>query len=116
MVEKEDHQNHTDIIIKDKAVLYAAYMPFLKEGGLFIPTKKNFEMGQELNLVITLPGETDKYTVIGKVAWITPIDAQGNRKGGIGVSFTGIEGEKLRNKIESLLAENLQSTRDTFTM
>ena len=25
------------LTIKDKAVLYAAYMPFVKHGGLFIP-------------------------------------------------------------------------------
>ena len=30
------------LAIKEKAALYAAYMPFLKGGGLFIPTSKPF--------------------------------------------------------------------------
>lgn len=29
------------LTIKDKSVLYAAYMPFIRNGGLFIPTNKN---------------------------------------------------------------------------
>ena len=28
------------LTIKDKAVLYSAYMPFLDNGGLFVPTNK----------------------------------------------------------------------------
>ncbi|MEE8342905.1 MAG: pilus assembly protein PilZ, partial [Gammaproteobacteria bacterium] len=31
--------------IKDKAALYAAYMPFVQNGGLFIPTEKDYELG-----------------------------------------------------------------------
>ena len=30
------------LTIKDKSVLYAAYMPFIKDGGLFIPTNKHY--------------------------------------------------------------------------
>ena len=36
------------LAIKDKAVLYAAYMPFVRNGGLFIPTKKEYELGDEV--------------------------------------------------------------------
>jgi type IV pilus assembly protein PilZ len=34
------------LTIKDKSVLYAAYMPFIKNGGLFIPTNKKLQVGR----------------------------------------------------------------------
>ena len=32
------------LTIKDKAVLYLAYMPFLSNGGLFVPTNKAYDI------------------------------------------------------------------------
>ena len=31
--------------IREKAALYAAYMPFLKGGGIFIPTSRQYQIG-----------------------------------------------------------------------
>ena len=104
------------ITIKDKAVLYAAYMHFLQMGGLFIPTKKSFELSQEISLMITLLDDKEKYPVTGKVIWVTPPGSQGNKAPGIGIQFDGKEGEVLRNKIEALLATSLKSERPTHTM
>lgn len=104
------------INIKDRHVLYAAYMSFLRAGGLFIPTKKNFNMGDELALTIKLVDEPDKYHVSGKIVWITPPGAQGNKAGGIGMEFEGEEGEAIRTKIEALLGPMLQSSDATHTM
>ena len=36
------------LTIKDKAVLYSAYMPFLENGGLFVPTNKAYALGDEV--------------------------------------------------------------------
>ena len=35
------------LTIKDKAVLYSAYMPFLQYGGLFVPTNKPYAIGDK---------------------------------------------------------------------
>jgi type IV pilus assembly protein PilZ len=105
------------ITIRDRPVLYAAYMPFLKCGGLFIPTKKYFAMGDEMTLVITLLEEPTKYTVNCKVVWITPPDSQSNKAGGIGVQFADdMAGEALRKRIEEILGILLQSNDATHTM
>jgi type IV pilus assembly protein PilZ len=84
------------LTIKDKAVLYAAYMPFIKNGGLFIPTAKNYQLGDEVFLLLNLMDEPDKIPVAGKVVWVTPKGAQGNRAAGIGVKFNE-EDETARN-------------------
>jgi type IV pilus assembly protein PilZ len=105
------------ITIKDRAVLYAAYMSFLKHGGLFIPTKKSFAMGEDMSLLITLIDPESKYNVKGKVVWITPADSQNNRAGGIGIEFADeTDSEVLRKRIEVLLGPLLQSQDATHTM
>lgn len=103
------------LTIKDKAVLYAAYMPFLVNGGLFIPTNKSYRVGDEVFMLLNLMEESDKIPVAGKVVWVTPRGAQGNRAAGVGVQFNGKD-DTANNKIENYLAGSLDSDRPTHTM
>lgn len=103
------------LTIKDKAVLYAAYMPFVKNGGLFIPTNKAYQLGDELFVLLSLMDEPEKLPIAGKVIWITPRGAHGNRAAGIGVQFNEND-VAVRNKIESFLVDSLKSPRTTHTM
>lgn len=103
------------LTIKDKTVLYAAYMPFVKNGGLFIPTNKQYKLGEEVFLLLNLMEETEKIPVAGKIVWVTPKGAQGSRPAGIGVQFDG-QDETAKKKIENYLAGALQSDRPTHTM
>ena len=48
------------LTIKDKAVLYSAYMPFLQNGGLFVPTNKAYALGDEVFMLLTLMDEAEK--------------------------------------------------------
>lgn len=109
-------QGILSLTIKDKSALYAAYMPFVKNGGLFIPTNKNYSLGDEVFMLLTLMEETEKLPVAGKIVWITPKGAQGNRAAGIGVQFSDQDGGAARNKIEGYLAGALQADRPTHTM
>ena len=104
------------LTIKDKSALYAAYMPFLDSGGLFVPTNKSYKMGEEVFMLLTLLEEQEKVPVAGKVVWITPPGAQGNRAAGIGVQFSEQDDGAARNKIEGFLAGALESDRPTHTM
>lgn len=103
------------LTIKDKAVLYAAYMPFIRNGGLFIPTQKTYHLGDEVFLLLNLMDEPEKIPVAGKVIWVTPKGAQGSRAAGVGVQFNG-DDESARTKIEAYLAGALGSDRPTHTM
>lgn len=103
------------LTIKDKAVLYATYMSFLKEGGLFIPTNRPIPLGEEIAMQLTLMEETEKFPVVGVVVWSTPKGAQGNRAPGVGVQFKGDEGKVVKNKIETYLAGALKSDKPTHT-
>lgn len=104
------------LAIKEKAALYAAYMPFVKGGGLFIPTNKSFKIGDEVFMLLSLIDDPVKLKVVGQVIWITPV-TQGNRPQGIGVQFSEKDGGiEARNKIEALLGGVLKSARPTHTM
>ncbi len=103
------------LTIKDKAVLYAAYMPFVKNGGMFIPTNKTYKLGDEVFMLLSLMDEPEKIPVAGKVVWVTPKGAQGNRAAGIGVQFSDQDNPAI-NKIENYLAGMLNSDKPTHTM
>ncbi|UCC56719.1 MAG: PilZ domain-containing protein [Gammaproteobacteria bacterium] len=109
-------QGILSLTIKDKSALYAAYMPFINGGGLFIPTKKNYQLGDEVFMLLTLMDEPEKIPVAGKIIWITPVGAQGNRAAGIGVQFSDQDEGTARNKIETYLAGALEADRPTHTM
>jgi len=103
--------------IKEKSDLFAAYMPFIKGGGLFIPTNKSYKMGEEVFMLLTLMEDPAKLPVSGKVVWVTPAGAHGSRTQGVGVQFAPNEsGKAAQNKIEGLLGGSLKSARPTHTM
>ena len=104
------------LTIRDKSALYASYMPFVKNGGLFIPTTKTYKLGDEVFMLLTLMEDKEKLPIAGKIVWITPKGAQGNRTAGIGVQFSDLDKGQTRNKIENVLAAALKSERQTHTM
>ncbi len=109
-------QGFLSLQLKDKAHLYAAYMPYLKSGGIFVPTNKRFSLGDEVFVMLTLPESSERLPVPGKVVWITPLGAQGGRAAGVGVQFAeGGDAEALRGKIDALLA-GFNADKPTQTM
>ena len=104
------------LTIRDKSALYAAYMPFVKNGGLFIPTNKTYRLGDEVFMLLTLVEDKEKLPIAGRIVWVTPKGAQGNRNAGIGVQFSELDKGQTRNKIENVLAAALKSERATHTM
>lgn len=105
------------LAIKEKAALYAAYIPLFSEGGMFIPTARDYKLGDDVYVLLTLPEDTQRYPVAGKVAWITPAKASGNRTQGVGVRFPSDEKSRLlKIKIEEILGAHLASDRPTQTI
>jgi type IV pilus assembly protein PilZ len=105
------------LAIKEKAALYAAYISSFTDGGIFIPTSKDYKLGDDVYVLITLPDDPQRYPVAGKVAWITPARASGNRTQGIGIRFPTDEKSKLlKIQIEQLLGAHLGSDRPTQTL
>ena len=104
------------LTIKDKGALYLAYMPFVRNGGLFIPTNISYSLGDEVFMLLNLMDEGDKLPVAGRVIWNTPKGAQGKRMAGIGVQFSDQDNGDTQNKITNYLAGALDGDKATHTM
>ena len=105
------------LAIKEKAALYAAYIPMFAEGGIFIPSTRDYRLGDDVYVLITLPDDPQRYPIAGKVAWITPARSVGNRTQGIGIRFPKDEkSAQLKTKIEQILGTALGSDRPTQTI
>jgi type IV pilus assembly protein PilZ len=105
------------LAIKEKSALYAAYIPIFTEGGMFIPTNRDYQLGDAVYVLISLPEDPQRYPVAGKVAWVTPAKAAGNRTQGVGIRFPRDEkSHALKLKIEELLGGHLASDRSTQTI
>ncbi len=105
------------LAIKEKAGLYAAYIPFFIEGGIFVPTPREYKLGDDVYVLLTLPDDTQRYPVAGRVAWVNPLRAGGNRTQGVGIQFPKDEKSvQLQAKIESILGTALGSDKPTQTL
>lgn len=103
--------------IKEKAALYAAYIPLFADGGIFIPSSREYRLGDDVYVLLSLPDDPQRYPVAGKVAWVTPAKASGNRTQGVGIRFPADDkSRQLKLKIEEILGTALGSDRPTQTM
>lgn len=105
------------LVFREKGALYAAYMPALTDGGLFVPTTRDYLLGDDIYLLLSLPEDNQRYPVQGKIAWITPANASGGRTQGVGVRFPADEKTRLlRLKIEEILGTAISSHKPTQTL
>jgi type IV pilus assembly protein PilZ len=95
--------------------LYRSYMPFLKNGGLFLRTARQYKMGQSVALNVTLPDALEPLLVTGKVVWITPHGSQSSNPAGIGISFIDDKAQ-VGPQIEKLLGGLLSANDPTHTI
>jgi type IV pilus assembly protein PilZ len=90
---------------------------FREKGALFVPTTRDYTLGDDIYLLLSLPEDPQRYPVAGKIAWITPANASGGRTQGVGVRFPGDDKTRLlRVKIEQILGTNISSSKPTQTL
>ena len=105
------------LAIRDRAALYAAYMPFLRYGGIFVPSTRPYKLGDEVFLLLSLMEDEQRYPIAGKVAWITPPGAGNRHTQGFGIHVSDDDSDsRLRQRIEELLGTALGSSRSTHTI
>ena len=105
------------LVFREKGALYAAYMPVFADGGLFVPTTREYKLGEDIYLLLSLPDDPQRYPVAGKVGWLTPANASGGRTQGVGVRFPNDEKTRgLKIKIEEVLGTSISSAKPTQTI
>ena len=105
------------LVFREKGALYAAYMPLLTDGGLFVPTTREYRLGEDIYLLLSLPDDPQRFPVAGKVVWITPANASGGRTQGVGVRFPNDDkSRQLKIRIEEILGTAIASAKPTQTL
>jgi type IV pilus assembly protein PilZ len=102
--------------ITDRGALYSSYMSFVNNGGVFVPTARNYEIGDSVFMLLKLMDDHSIVPVAGTVVWVTPAGAQGNKVAGIGVQFSDEDHGKTKSSIEQHLKAAVQGERATQTM
>ena len=102
--------------ITDRGALYSAYMQYVSNGGVFVPTARSYRLGDKVFMLLKLMDDSSPHPVEGEVVWVTPPGAQGNKTPGIGVQFSDADNGKARGNIEQFLGGTLTSERPTQTM
>ena len=103
------------LTIKDRAALQAAYMPFIRNGGLFVPSARPFALGDAVFLLLRLLDDPNRIGVAGKVVWVTPPGAARRKPAGVGVQFNEAD-SALQGRIKSWLGDSLNAGRETHTL
>lgn len=105
------------LVFREKGALFAAYIPLFTEGGLFVPSTREYKLGEDIYLLLSLPDDPQRFPVAGKVGWITPANASSGRTQGVGVRFPKDEkSRQLKTRIEEVLGTSLQSSKPTQTL
>lgn len=87
----------------DLLSLKRAFMPFVVEGGIFIPTQNDYQLGELIKATITLPESKHDYTFTGEIIWISPKSFQNHT--GIGITCNGDEGHAFEKAVIEALSE-----------
>ncbi len=95
-------------VITDPVELNLSYMPFITNGGLFIPTDDFFSIGDKIEIDLQLLMKKENLLIEGKVVWITSKNALHHVLAGIGIQFTGNNSTTIRSQIESLLDKSIE--------
>lgn len=112
----DDGRNELSCVFQNENALFLSFMPFVRDGGLFVRTKQTYQLDDQVTLLLTFFDEPEVHRVQGRVVWITPQGAQGNKMAGIGVQFSSENKRQMCNKIETYLAGRLKSALSTDTM
>ncbi|MDA0796746.1 MAG: PilZ domain-containing protein [Proteobacteria bacterium] len=111
----DSHSYSCSLNIKNQNDLYQHFMPFVKAGGFFVPSKHSFALGDEVQLRLSLFLVEELIVVEGKAIWVSfngdsSLDSQG-----VGIQLSASESE-IVTTIRSLLDDMPQNHKSTLTM
>ncbi len=93
------------LTIESVAGLQSSYMPFVDNGGLFMPGTAKQRIGDEVFVMLRLPDCQEWLPSLARVVWKTPEGAQNGLVAGIGVQFVNPDdsaSEKIQNMLSGL--------------
>ena len=103
------------LAIRNKVALHNCYMPFIRNGGLFVENRTGYELGDDVLILLDLLDETEKIPIAGKVVWIAGKGVKNPHSAGVGIQFSDPD-KVLKDRIETHLVGLPGSSSQTATM
>ena len=94
------------LVLEDSESVAGVWLPFLQPDGLFVATRREHMLGEEVVLLVQLPGGA-KHSVAGRVAWINAENLSRIRRRGVGIVLTGAEGSALVEEIRRIAEQEI---------
>lgn len=89
--------------LNDVAALHSSFMPFVRGGAIFVPTKSDsYHFGDEIIVSMHLKSTDKKLAIPGRVMWIAPESCERGTQG-LGIQFIGTTKAKVKLIIETML-------------
>ena len=73
---RKANKNILPYTVKDLRQLHHSYMPFIQNGGLYVDVKRDYKMGDEFFLLLTLLDEAEQIPLAVKVVWLAGKDVK----------------------------------------
>lgn len=116
LVNINNEDNSINVKYKSREAVYESYMQMIKGGGLFIPTHRTYELGQEVKMLVTLMDDHKQIPIVGRIVWVTPTGAQAALTAGVGIQFRGENAAEVNKIILSYIADHFNLDRFTETI
>jgi len=105
-VEKPEVTDLLQLSIRDKVALHSHYMPFIRHGGIFIPTERIYRFGETVGMILRFLDRGKKLVITGKVVWVSPQSSNNSAHNpGVGLQFVGNTREDVQKAIEAYLGD-----------
>ncbi len=105
------------LALLDSATASNLYMPFVKGGGVFVESDKDYNLGDPVFVLLTVGDESKKFPINGKVVWVCGANARGDKPQGIGIQFPKDDsGEGAKLAIEQMIGKMQSSMKKTATL
>ena len=105
-VVKPEVSDLLQLSIRDKIALHSHYMPFIRHGGIFIPTDRVYKFGETIGMVLRFLDRGKKLVITGKVVWISPQSSNhSSHNPGVGLQFVGNTRHDVQRAIEIYLGD-----------
>lgn len=104
ITEQQPERTILKLPLNDVAALHSSYMPFVRGGAIFVPTKESdtYKFGDEIIISMHLKSTDKKLAIPGKVMWIAPQSCERGTQG-LGIQFMGTTKAKVKLIIETML-------------
>ena len=94
--------------ISEQIELNLSYMPFITNGGLFVPSFESYPLGADVEISLQLPNQKEPLKIEGNIVWITYKNALHHVLPGVGVQFTGKNAPTVKSQIENMLDKSVE--------